>query len=163
MKYNEKMIIRSGKLIYAISLNDKANDEGRRHTAYIYTQNGKVEFADGWIDTHEFDFTNESHQLSKEIFVTELQADIKRRILELKQLQSVFAELNLSECFGSVLEDNTKLLLEVKQQVAEITKTVENTATKDDINEAIVDSVAPIALTKEAKKKRKAKTSEVTE
>lgn len=156
MKYNEKMIIRNGKLIYAISLGDKAS-ESSRNTAYIYTQNGKVEFADGWMEKHEFDFKNESHQLAKEIFITELQADIKRRILELKQLQSVFAELNLSECFGSVLEDNTKLLLEVKNEVAAVTKAVENAATKEDVEAVIVDSVAPVALTKNARKRKSTK------
>lgn len=152
MKYNERMIIQYGKLIYAISLGDKASGSGRENTSYIYTQDGHVKFADGWIERHEFDFENESHQLAKEIFVTELQADIKRRILELKQLQSVFAELNLSECFGSVLEDNTKLLLEVRNEVAAVTKAVENAATKEDVKEVIVDSVAPVALTKSARK-----------
>ena len=154
MKYNEKMIIRGGKMVYAISLEDKANETGRNNTAYIYTQNGEVHFADGWIERHEFDFTNESHQLAKEIFITELQADIKRRILELKQLQSVFAELNLSECFGTVLEDNTKLLLEVKQEVAAVTKAVGNAATKEDVEAAIVESVTPVALSKSVKKKK---------
>lgn len=155
MKYNERMIICCGKLIYAISLSDKASGAGRENTAYIYTQDGKVKFADGWIERHEFDFKNESHQLAKEIFITELQADIKRRILELKQLQSVFAELNLSECFGSVLEDNTKLLLEVRNEVAAVTRAVENTATKEDVKEVIVDSVIPAALRKSARKRKK--------
>ena len=154
MKYNEKMIIRYGKLIYAISLSDKVSETGRNNTAYIFTQDGKVQFADGWIERHEFDFKNESHQLAKEIFITELQADIKRRILELKQLQSVFDELNLNECFGSVLEDNTKLLLEVKKDVAAVTKAVENAATKEDVETVIIDSVSPVALTKSAKKKK---------
>lgn len=147
MKYNETMIIRNDKLIYAISLVDKAKSNNRS-TSYIYTHNGKVVFADGWIELHEFDFNNESHQLAKEIFITELQTDIKRRILELKQLQSVFAELNLSECFGSVLVDNTKLLLEVKNEVAKVAK-------KEDVEAAIVESVAPIALSNSAKKRKK--------
>lgn len=155
MKYNEKMIIQSGKLIYAISLDDKSTGESRDHTAYIYTQNGEVKFADGWMARHEFDFQNESHQIAKEIFITELQSDIKRRILELKQLQSVFDELNLSECFGSVLVDNTKLLMEVKNEVAAVTRAVENAATKEDVESAIVDSVAPVALSKSAKSRKR--------
>lgn len=156
MKINEKMIIRGGKLIYAVSLAEKVNEENRGNNAYIYTQKGEVRFDDGWMERHEFDFQNESHQLAKEIFVTELQADIKRRILELKQLQSVFAELNLSECFGSVLEDNTKLLLEVKNEVAAVTKAVENAATREDVEAAVIDSVAPVALSKSGRKKKKA-------
>lgn len=155
MKINEKMIIRGGKLIYAVSLAEKTTEESRGNTAYIYTQNGEVQFADGWMQRHEFDFQNESHQLAKEIFITELQADIKRRILELKQLQSVFAELNLSECFGSVLEDNTKLLIEVRNEVAAVTKAVENAVTREDVAAVVVDSVAPVALSKSGKKKKK--------
>lgn len=154
MKYNETMIIRNDKLIYAISLEDKVKSNGR-NTSYIYTHNGKVVFVDGWIDLHEFDFNNESHQLAKEIFITELQTDIKRRILELKQLQSVFAELNLSECFGSVLVDNTKLLLEVRNEVAKVASDVEKVAKKEDVEAAIVESVAPVALSKSVKKKKK--------
>jgi hypothetical protein len=140
-KYNETMIIKNGKLLYAISLKEEANEE--KCSCYIYIENGKVYFADCWIKAIEFDFGNETHQIAKEIFITQLQADIKRRILELKQLQGVFAELNLKECFGSVLEDNTKLLLEVKQEVEKISDTV-----KEDVKEAIKDTVKPIALKK---------------
>lgn len=141
-KYNETMIIRCGHLIYAISLKDKSNEE--KCSCYIYIENGKVCFADSVFRTIEFDFNNENHQIAKEIFVTQLQTDIKRRILELKQLQSIFEELNLKECFGSVLEDNTKLLLEVKQEVKKIGNTV-----KADVKEAIKNTVKPIALKKD--------------
>jgi regulator of replication initiation timing len=72
--------------------------------------------------------------------------------LELKQLQSIFEELNLKECFGSVLEDNTRLLLEVKQEVEKISDTV-----KEDVKEAITDTVKPIAL-KKTKAKPKTET-----
>lgn len=136
-KYNETMIIRCGKLLYAVSLNDKTKEE--KPSCYIFMENGKVNFADSVFGIRSFDFNNENHQIAKEIFITELQTDIKRRILELKQLQSVFEELNLKECFGSVFEDNTKLVLEVKQEVEKIGKTVK---------EAIKDTVKPIALKK---------------
>jgi hypothetical protein len=105
--------------------------------------NGKVSFANDWMERYEFDFNNENHQIAKEIFITELQTDIKRRILELKQLQSVFSELNLSECFGTVLEDNTKLLLEVKEEVAKVSNTI-----SDKVEDVIRDTVKPIALKK---------------
>ncbi len=140
-KYNETMIIRNGKLLYAVSLNDKTKEE--ISNCYIYMENGKVHFADSVFGIRSFDFSNENHQIAKEIFITELQTDIKKRILELKQLQGVFAELNLKECFGSVLEDNTRLLLEVKQEVEKISGTVKN-----DVKEAIKDTVKPIALKK---------------
>lgn len=143
-KYNETMIIRGGKLLYAVSLNDKTKKES---SCFIYIEQGKVYFADSIFNVKEFDFNNENHQIAKEIFITELQTDIKRRILELKQLQSVFSELNLKECFGSVLEDNTHLLLEVKAEVEKISENV-----KDDMKEAIKDTVRPVALRKEGYK-----------
>lgn len=140
-KYNETMIIRNGKLIYAVSLKDKSNEE--KCSCYIYIDNGKVYFTDSVFRMLEFDFNNENHKIAKEIFITQLQTDIKRRILELKQLQAIFEELNLKECFGTVIEDNTKLLLEVKQEVEKISDTV-----KENMKEAIKDTVKPIALKK---------------
>lgn len=156
-KHNETMIIRGGRLIYAITLAEKVHDtDGREsRTSYIYIEDGKVKFADGWIERHQFDFNEESHRLAKEIFITELQTDIKRRILELKQLQSIFDELNLSECFGSVLADNTRLLLEVREQVEQVSNVVQQVVTAEDVEAAIVESIAPIALTKEGRKKKK--------
>ena len=142
-KYNETMIIRYGKLIYAISLKDKTTNASGNRSTYIYMDNGKVSFANDWMERYEFDFNNENHQIAKEIFITELQTDIKRRILELKQLQSVFSELNLKECFGSVLEDNTKLLLDVKEEVAKVSNTI-----VEKVEDAIRDTVKPIALKK---------------
>ena len=140
-KYNETMIIRNGQLIYAVSLKDKTNEE--KCSCYIYIDNGKVYFTDNVFRMLEFDFNNENHKIAKEIFITQLQTDIKRRILELKQLQAIFEELNLKECFGTVIEDNTKLLLEVKQEVEKISDTV-----KENMKEAIKDTVKPIALKK---------------
>lgn len=135
------MIIRNGQLIYAVSLKDKTNEE--KCSCYIYIDNGKVYFTDNVFRMLEFDFNNENHKIAKEIFITQLQTDIKRRILELKQLQAIFEELNLKECFGTVIEDNTKLLLEVKQEVEKISDTV-----KENMKEAIKDTVKPIALKK---------------
>ena len=140
-KYNETMIIRNVQLIYAVSLKDKANEE--KCSCYIYIDNGKIYFTDSVFRMLEFDFNNENHKIAKEMFVTQLQTDIKRRILELKQLQAIFEELNLKECFGTVIEDNTKLLLEVKQEVEKISDTV-----KENMKEAIKDTVKPIALKK---------------
>lgn len=145
-KLNETMIIRSGKLLYGVSLAN--NTEGNCRTAYIYIDNGKVCFSDGYLERHEFDFGNESHRIAKEIFMTELQTDIKRKVLELKQLQSVFEDLNLTECLGSVLADNTKLLLEVRNEVEKVASAVEGTATKGDLKQAITETVRPFALRK---------------
>lgn len=153
-KYNETMIIRNGSLLYAVSLADKT--KWKNTDCHIYIEHGRVNFGESFFRTTDFDFADESHRIAKEIFITQLQADIKRRVLELKQLQSVFSELNLQECFGSVLEDNTKLLLDVKTEVEKISdkvkedvkNVIEETVEKD-VKKAIKDTVKPIALKKE--------------
>ena len=113
-KYNEKMIVRNGKMVYAISLED--NNEKHSDRTHIVIENGKVYFTDSWMsNTAAYDFNDESHRIAKEIFVSELQTDIKRRILELKQLEEIFESLDLKECLGNVISDNSKKLLDIKK------------------------------------------------
>ena len=58
-------------------------------------ENGKVYFSNNWFSgSVEFNFNDEAHKIAKEIFVSQLQVDIKRRILELKQLQEENKELS---------------------------------------------------------------------
>ena len=83
-KYNETMIVRDGKLAYVIILDNKSNGN---HSTYIYIRDGKIYFSqDSWFTSTRFDFEDETHRISKEIFVNQLQTDIKTRVLELKQL-----------------------------------------------------------------------------
>lgn len=94
-KSKERIVVRNGKPIYAICINDEANNGNR---LYIYIDNGKVYFSDSYFSTNnEFDFNDESHRIAKEIFISELQVDIKRRILELKQLEEILKSLNMKE------------------------------------------------------------------
>ena len=87
-KFNETMIVRDGKLVYAIVLDDKASG---RDSTYIYMYNGKIYFnQDHWYTTTKFDFKDETHRIAKEIFISQLQTDIKTRVLELRQLQEIF-------------------------------------------------------------------------
>ena len=139
--YNENMIIRNGKLIYAISLKEKSKQNV--DNSYICMEDGKIRFIDSVFRTTEFDFNDENHKIAKEIFITELQTDIKRRILELKQLQSIFSELNLQDCFGSVIEDNTKILLEVKEEVEKISDNM-----KCDVEDVVRNNLKNVLLTK---------------
>lgn len=114
-KFNETMIVRNGKLTYAINL-DK-NAKGDRST-YIYINNGEIYFdQDRWFTTNEFDFNNETHKIAKEIFINQLQTDIKTRVLELKQLEEVFNEINLSECLKDIIPTSAKILEDVKQEM----------------------------------------------
>lgn len=148
-KYNETMIIKNGKMLYAISLKDKEKNNSDR--THIIIENGEIKFTDSWFNSKsEFDFNEEAHKIAKEIFVSQLQVDIKRRVLELKQLEEIFIELDLQECFGSVLTDNTKRILELENKVAKIKK--ENKSmerkTAEIVNNVIEEKVRPIAIKK---------------
>ena len=152
-KYNEKMIVRNGKMIYAISLKDKTKcDSDRTH---IIIDDGKVYFTDSWYSNSvEFDFNDDAHKIAKEIFVSQLQVDIKRRILELKQLEEIFNDIGLKECLGNALYDNSKRILEMKKELKqEMQKEVEQL--KEDVEEVclevVEENVRPIA--RKSKKK----------
>jgi hypothetical protein len=129
-KYNEKIIIRSGKLQYAIQLDE---EKSRNH---IIIDNGKIYFTDSWYsDAATFDFNDEAHRIAKEIFISQLQSDIKSKIAELRLLEEVFKSINLSECLGNIIPDTSKLLLK-KEEV------------KEEITNQIKEQVKPIAIKK---------------
>ena len=146
-KYNEKMIVRNGKMIYAISLRDK-NDE-KSSKSHILIENGKVYFSDSWYsDAIEFDFSDEAHKIAKEIFVSQLQVDIKRRILELKQLEEIFNDLGLKECLGNAIYDNSQRILEMKKEIKkDLRKDIKKIEEKieEKTVEVIEEQVRPIA------------------
>ncbi len=132
-KYNEKIIIRDGKLVYGIQLVEGNNKN------YITIKNGEIYFSDSWYNSAEtFDFNDEAHRIAKEIFITQLQTDIKSKIAELKLLEEVFKSINLSECLGSIIPDQSKLLLSKEEVQVEITKQIE-------------EQVKPIARSKKKK------------
>lgn len=119
-KYNEKIIIRNGKIQYAIQLNEEKNRN------YIIIDNGKIYFTDNWYSkTETFDFNDEAHKIAKEIFVQQLQTDIKSKIAELRLLEEVFKSINLSECLGTIIPDTSRLLLNKKDVKEEVTKQIE--------------------------------------
>lgn len=138
-KYNEKMLVRNGKMIYAISLEDKNKNNSDR--SHIIIENGKVYFTDSWFSgSVEFDFNDEAHKIAKEIFVSQLQVDIKRRILELKQLEEIFNDLGLKECLGNAIYDNSQRILEMKKEIKRIENKIEEKTV-----EVIEENVRPIA------------------
>ena len=145
-KYNEKMIINNWKMIYAISLKEKSNQrESDRN--YIYIKDGQIYFSDSWYSNAvEFDFNDEAHRIAKEIFVSQLQVDIKRRILELKQLEEIFDSIDLKECISDSIVNNSKILLELKKEVIK--------ETKKEVNDAIKEQVKPIARKKPKKESK---------
>lgn len=153
-KYNEKMIVRDGKMIYAISLSDK-NDKGSNKT-HILIDNGKVYFSNSWYsDTIEFNFNDEAHKIAKEIFISQLQVDIKRRILELKQLEEIFNDLGLKECLGNSIYDNSQRILEMKKEITkDLKKDIKKIEDKieEKAIEVVEENVRPIARKKKVEK-----------
>lgn len=148
-KFNETMIVRNGKLKYAIILDDNANG---KESTYIYMEDGEIYFSqDRWYTTTKFDFKDETHRIAKEIFISQLQTDIKTRVLELKQLQEIFNELNLSECLQDIIPTSAKLLEEVKSEMylAIDNKVVDISNKLDEkVEEKIQENVKPIARRK---------------
>ena len=135
-KYNEKIIIRDGKLAYAIQLLENNNKN------YITIRDGEIYFIDSWYSSLEdFDFGNEAHKIAKDIFIQQLQTDIKTKIGELKLLEEVFKSINLQECIGTVIPDSSKILIEAKKDI------------KKEVSKQIEEQIKPIA-----RKKKKSKT-----
>lgn len=146
-KYNETMIIREGKMIYAVQLKQNGNSD----RSYIYMREGKIYFGDSYFTPTEFDFENETHKIAKEIFISQLQVDIKARVLELKQLEEIFKELNLAECFNDIIPNSAKLLAEVKEEVQkELDNKVIalNANIQNQVENQIEEKVRPIARKK---------------
>lgn len=123
----EIMIARNGKPLFAVRID---NMEKNRDANYVYIENGDIQFSSSWLSSIvPFQVGNESHKLAKEIFTVGLQAAVKTKVMELKQLESILKDINLAECLGNVLVDNTKLLLEVNsnfekktQEIVDITE-----------------------------------------
>lgn len=146
IKSREIMIARNGKPIFAVRIDDIENENSEAN--YVYIENGEIKFSSSWLRSIvPFSLSNESHKLAKEIFTVGLQAAVKTKVMKLKQLESILKDINLSECLGNVLIDNTKLLLEVNnnfekktQEIVEISekqmkKAVEETTNK--VNRAV--------------------------
>ena len=151
-KFNETMIVRGGKLTYAINLNQ--NTRGNKDT-YIYMDDGKIYFnQDSWYSSNEFDFNNETHKIAKEIFINQLQTDIKTRILELKQLQEIFNELNLSECLEDIIPTSAKMLEDVKKEFYQTldNKVIDiNKSLQKKVEQEINENIKPIARKRKKK------------
>jgi len=120
----EIMIAKNGKPIFAVRID---NLESKSDANYVYIENGDIKFSSSWLSSIiPFSLSNESHKIAKEIFTIGLQTAIKTKIMELKQLESIMKDINLGDCLGNVLIDNTKLLLEVNKNIDEKTKRIED-------------------------------------
>ena len=80
------------------------------------------------------------------MFLTYLQAEVKTRLLELKQLELVLDELGLKEVIRKTIVDNSSMLLNTKEEI--IKESIENT------NKLIEEQVRPIARKKPKKESK---------
>lgn len=127
---HELMICRNGKPLFAVRvMNQKGNNAN-----YVFVENGDVKFASSWLDSVQgFEVSNDSHRLAKEIFTIGLQSSVKVKILELKQLESIFTDIGIADCLGDSIIDNAKRLEERVHDV---------------VTQEIEANVRPIALRK---------------
>ena len=142
-KFNEKVIINYGKLMYAIEVTS-GNDKER--SSYITIRDGKVYFENGYFNSISvFDSSDETHQIAKDIFMTQLRVDVKTRISELKLLESVLTELGLVEVLGDTLLKSQRILIEtqVNEQMKELKE-----ETGQIVEEKIVEMVKPRVIKK---------------
>lgn len=108
----EKMVTSNGKLLYGISLDEVKDNSGSNHNStHITMERGQIQFSSGnWYNTNEYNFSDETHRIAKEIFITQLQADVKVKLYELKQLEEVLETLGLGDILGNNVEQITSSL-----------------------------------------------------
>lgn len=115
----ETIKISNGKPIYCLQVKQ---GEAKMQ---IYIRNGEIYFEEcrySFDSYPVFDFENDAHHIAKEMFVSSLKTDIKNKILELKQLETILDQLNLKDVIndelrqgGLFLSIKNKLLGEKKQ------------------------------------------------
>lgn len=159
-KIKEAIKTNNGKLIYVIEM----QQQGNRIQLYINSQN-KIHFqSDSYcFDKYAtFDINQEAHRVAKEIFLTYLQAYVKSKLLELKQLELVLDELGLKNVIRKTIVDNSSMLLETKEDIIqesiEYTESLiklnnkkQNKIAKQQAENIINETVRPIARKKKIK------------
>ena len=121
----EAVKVNNGKLVYVVQLttengNQKLQlyyDESKYNGAGIRFEDNHYNFS----NYNVFDIRSEGHRIAKEIFLTHLQAEIKTKILELKQLELVLDELGLVGVIRKTISENATMLLDVKDEIIEET------------------------------------------
>lgn len=135
-KIKEAIKTDNGKLKYTIKLEQEKDS----FELYIDSSN-KIYFSSNSYSSFNsyptFNMNEEAHKVAKEIFLTYLQAEVKTRLLELKQLELVLDELGLKEVIRKTIVDNSSMLLDCKNAIIE--ESIKNT------NDLINKRVRPIA------------------
>lgn len=142
-KIKEALKTDCGKLKYTIRLEQENKDS---FELYI-DGNNKICFSSNRYSSFDsyptFNMNDEAHRVAKEVFLTYLQAEVKTRLLELKQLELVLDEMGLKNVIRNTIITNSSMLLETKEEI--IKESIENT------NKLIEEQVRPIARKKPKK------------
>lgn len=143
-KFYEKMIVTNGKLQFAIEMPSEIKNE---RPTYIIIRDGRVYFENSWYNSvNEYNTSDESHQIAKQIFMNALQFDVKQKISELKLLESILTDIGLVDLLGSSLTEGQKIL--ISQQIREEIDTAKETI-KQETKEEVVRVIKPRAIKKE--------------
>lgn len=143
-KFYEKMIVTNGKLQFAIEMPSEIKNE---RPTYIIIRDGRVYFENSWYNSvNEYNTSDESHQIAKQIFMNALQFDVKQKISELKLLESILTDIGLVDLLGSSLTEGQKIL--ISQQIREEIDTAKETI-KQETKEEVVKVIKPRAIKKE--------------
>ena len=124
-KIKEAVKVNNGKLVYVVQLTTEKDNMKLQ----LYYDDSNYNKAGIRFETNEwnfnsynvFDINSEGHRIAKEIFLTHLQAEIKTKILELKQLELVLDELGLVGIIRKTISENATILLDVKDEIIEET------------------------------------------
>ena len=103
----EAIKVSNGKCIYCVKYVQGDNK------LFLSIHNGEIYFESneyGFSSYPTFNINNESHKLAKEIFTQQLRVDIRRKVLELKQLESLLTEMGLQGIIEDDLEKGGILL-----------------------------------------------------
>ena len=143
-KIKEAVKVNNGKLVYVVQLTTEQDDQKLQLYYDESRYNGVgIRFEDSQYNFNRynvFDIKSEGHRIAKEIFLTHLQAEIKTKILELKQLELVLDELGLVGVIRKTISENATMLLDVKDEIIEETikatdKIIENKTNKKVLKE----------------------------
>lgn len=149
----EKIVIYNGELKYAVCLTKDAKSNYDK--TYLSIRDGKVYFESNWYGgIREYDGSEESHQIAKSIFMSELQCAVRKRVSELKLLESVLNDIGISDVLGNVMFESQKMLItqQIEEAKEEIKEVVEDKIEKT-VDEKIVKIVKPKAIKKPNPKK----------
>lgn len=142
-RFYEKMIVTNGKLQFAIEM---PSDNKNERPTYIIIRDGRVYFENSWYNSvNEYNTSDESHQIAKQIFMNALQFDVKQKISELKLLESILTDIGLVDLLGTSFTEGQKML--ISQQIREEIDTAKEVI-KQEAKEEVVKTIKPRAIKK---------------